>query len=108
MEKLNEVKETYAKELGYKDWETCINDQPNYKVETLMDEVALRLYSVSNRAISMEEILNEAQRRKAKHSVQYADYSLDTWTVANDLLEHRKKALLADGSVRKVRIEYEM
>ena len=47
MEKLNEVKETYAKELGYKNWETCINDQPNYKVETLMDEVALRLYSVS-------------------------------------------------------------
>ena len=46
MEKLNEVKETYAKELGYKDWETCINDQPNHNVETLMDEVALRLYSV--------------------------------------------------------------
>lgn len=63
---------------------------------------------VSNCATSMEEILNEAQRRKAKHSVQYADYGLDTWTVANDLLEHRKKALLADGSVRKVRIEYEM
>ena len=57
---------------------------------------------------SMEEILNEAQRRKAKHSVQYADYSLDTWTVASDLLEHRKINLLNDGSVRKVRIEYEM
>jgi len=57
---------------------------------------------------SMEEIFNEAQRRKAKHSVQYADYSLDTWTVANDLLEHRKINLLNDGSVRKVRIEYEM
>ena len=25
---------------------------------------------------SMEEILDEAQRRKSKHSVQYADYSL--------------------------------
>lgn len=36
------------------------------------------------------------------------DYSLDTWTVANDLLEHRKQVLLTDGSVRKVRIEYEM
>jgi len=57
---------------------------------------------------SMEEILNEAQRRKAKHSVQYADYSLDTWTVPSDLLEHRKINLLNDGSVRKVRIEYEM
>lgn len=68
----------------------------------------LAIPRVSNCATSMEEILNEAQRRKAKHSVQYADYGLDTWTVANDLLEHRKKALLADGSVRKVRIEYEM
>jgi len=57
---------------------------------------------------SMEEILNEAQRRKAKHSVQYTDYSLDTWTVASELLEHRKNALLNDGIVRKVRIEYEM
>jgi len=57
---------------------------------------------------SMEEILNEAQRRKSKHSVQYAYYSLDTWTVASDLLEHRKINLLNDGSVRKVRIEYEM
>jgi len=51
MEKLNEVKEAYAKELGYKDWETCINDQPNYKVETLMDEVALRLCGVIKRLI---------------------------------------------------------
>ena len=57
---------------------------------------------------SMEEILDEAQRRKAKHSVQYADYSLDTWTVPSDLLEHRKINLLNDSSVRKVRIEYEM
>ena len=57
---------------------------------------------------SMEEILNEAQRRKAKHSVQYAGYGLGTWTVASDLLEHRKINLLNDGSVRKVRIEYEM
>jgi len=57
---------------------------------------------------SMQEILDEAQRRKAKHSVQYADYSLETWTVASDLLEHRKNALLNDSSVRKVRIEYEM
>ena len=57
---------------------------------------------------SMEEILNEAQRRKSKHSVQYAGYGLGTWTVASDLLEHRKNALLNDFSVRKVRIEYEM
>jgi len=40
---IHTVKEMYAKELGYENWETCINDQPNYKVEELMDEVALRL-----------------------------------------------------------------
>lgn len=66
----------------------------------------LPIHGVSNCALSMEEILNEAQRRQAKYSVQYAD--LETWTVASDLLEHRKSNLLADGSVRKVRIEYEM
>jgi len=57
---------------------------------------------------SMQQILDEAQRRKAKHSVQYAGYGLGTWTVASDLLEHRKNALLNNSSVRKVRIEYEM
>ena len=71
-------------------------------------EEQLIIQRVSKCAPSMREILDEAQRRKAKHSVQYADYSLETWTIANDLLEHRKNALLADGSVRKVRIEYEM
>jgi len=71
-------------------------------------EEQLIIQRVSKFAPSMREILDEAQRRKAKHSVQYADYSLETWTIANDLLEHRKNALLADGSVRKVRIEYEM
>ena len=85
-----------------------ISDLEDY-IFSLEEQIeALAIPRVSNCATSMEEILNEAQRRKAKHSVQYADYSLDTWTVANDLLEHRKKALLADGSVRKVRIEYEM
>ena len=48
MRKLNEIKENYAKELGYANWEACINDQPNYKVESLMDEVALRLSGVRN------------------------------------------------------------
>jgi hypothetical protein len=57
---------------------------------------------------SMKEILDEAQRREVKYSVQFADYSLEIWTVANDLLENRKNALLDDGSVRKVRIEYEL
>jgi hypothetical protein len=41
----------------------------------------LSIDGVSNCALSMQEILDEAQRRRAKHSVQYADYSLDTWTL---------------------------
>ncbi len=44
MEKrIKEVKEQLANELNYKSWEDCINDQPNYKVEALMDTVAIRL-----------------------------------------------------------------
>lgn len=34
-----EIKEKVAKDKGYKDWETCINDQPNYMIEKLMDIV---------------------------------------------------------------------
>ena len=41
MSKLEEIKEIIAKEKGYKDWEICINDQPNYMVEKLMDEVVM-------------------------------------------------------------------
>ena len=43
-ETLQEVKEAYARELGYENWETCINDQPAYKVESLMDGVATLLF----------------------------------------------------------------
>ena len=42
LEKLEQAKEIIAKELNYKDWETCINDQPNYKIEGIMDKVAER------------------------------------------------------------------
>ena len=76
MEKLNEIKETYAKELGYKDWETCINDQPNYKVETLMDEVALR-YGFGSSLTSKEAIDHEiCAKRKDKEE------NLKNWAVA--------------------------
>lgn len=40
MKTLNECKEKVAVKHGYKDWETCINDQPNYKVESFCDEAA--------------------------------------------------------------------
>ena len=67
----------------------------------------LPIQNVSNCALNMTEILNEAIRRQANYSVQYADYSLETWTVASKLNEGRADSLLADGSVRKIRIEYE-
>lgn len=40
---LQKVKEEISKEKGYKSWEHCINDQPNWKVEKVMDLVAIRL-----------------------------------------------------------------
>ena len=45
-EKLEQAKEIIAKELNYKDWETCINDQPNYKIEGIMDKVAERYHEL--------------------------------------------------------------
>jgi len=85
-----------------------ITDNASLKVENKQLKEQLATNEGKICTPSMEEILNEAQRRKSKHSVQYADYSLETWTVASVLLEHRKINLLADVSVRKVRIEYEM
>ena len=43
---LEQAKNEIAKELNYKDWETCINDQPNYNVENIMDKVAERYHSL--------------------------------------------------------------
>jgi hypothetical protein len=93
-------------EMGVDNFSALFNSDLEPFIETVLEQLALT--GVGYRAMDMEEILNEAQRRQAKHSVQYADYSLDTWTVASDLLEHRKTNLLADASVRKVKIEYEM
>ena len=45
-ENLEKAKEIIAKELNYKDWETCINDQPNYKIEGIMDKVAERYHEL--------------------------------------------------------------
>ena len=57
-DKLQQAKEIIAKELKYKDWETCINDQPNYNVENIMDKVAERYHSLMSEAkpISSENI----------------------------------------------------
>ena len=55
-EKLEQAKNEIAKELNYKDWETCINDQPNYRIEGLMDKVALRYHELMS---ADEPILSE-------------------------------------------------
>lgn len=58
--------------------------------------------------LSMEEILRDAVRRQATYQAQFADYDLDTWTAPCQLTENRMEKLLADGSIRKVRLELEM
>lgn len=37
---LDDIKEMVAKEMNYRDWDECINDQPNWMVEEVMDKVA--------------------------------------------------------------------
>lgn len=58
--------------------------------------------------LSMEEILEDAVRRRATYQVQFANFDLDAWTIPCRLTENRMKNLLNDGSVRKVRLELEM
>jgi len=57
--------------------------------------------------LPLEAILKDAVKRKAKYSVQFIDYSIDTWTAAVELTQNRMDKLLDDNSIRKFRIEYE-
>lgn len=63
MKTLNEIKEEYAKEIGYSDWDTCISNHPHYKVKYLYDEVILRLLeqplSTHHKWISVKDRLPE-------------------------------------------------
>jgi len=61
--KIKEVKEQLANELNYKSWEDCINDQPNYKVEALMDTVAIRLCEVSRSLPTSTQLLSDCKNR---------------------------------------------
>lgn len=61
--KLQQAKNEIAKELNYKDWETCINDQPNYNVENIMDKVAERYHELMSEWISVDERLPEKGER---------------------------------------------
>ncbi len=70
-EKLEQAKEIIAKEINYKDWETCINDQPNYKIEGIMDKVAERYHELMSSDI--QERINQA-------------YELGCRTAADDIL----------------------
>jgi hypothetical protein len=64
---------------------------------------------MSNETIlPMEAILKDAVRREAQHQIQFVDYDLETWTVPCLLTENRMNYILNDGSIRKVRIEFEM
>jgi hypothetical protein len=65
-------------------------------------------YTVSPTVLSLEEILKDAVRRKATYQVQFADYDLNTWTTPVELTQNRMDKLLNDGSIRKVRLEFEM
>ena len=38
---IDQAKEKVAKEMKYVNWDSCINDQPNYGVEKIMDKVVL-------------------------------------------------------------------
>ena len=62
-DKLQQAKEIIAKELKYKDWETCINDQPNYNVENIMDKVAERYHELMSEWISVDDRLPEKGER---------------------------------------------
>jgi len=61
--KLQQAKNEIAKELNYKDWETCINDQPNYNVENIMDKVAERYHELMSEWISVDDRLPEKGER---------------------------------------------
>jgi len=78
-------------------------------LNNIQEQVKIITYEpVLATGLTNEQILDEAARREANISLQYEDYSLETWTVATKLLPHRKAYLLDDGSIRKFRIEYEM
>lgn len=54
----------------------------------------------------MREILDEAVRRQSMYQVQYTDYEENQWTVKTKMNEARRDAILADGSIRRIYIEF--
>jgi len=58
--------------------------------------------------LTLKKVLDDAEARGAKYSLQYADYSSDTWTVGIEMVGDRKNKILSDDSITKVRIEYEV
>ncbi len=58
--------------------------------------------------LSMKDIFQEAVRREAKVAIQYADYTLNEWTVPTKLTSDKVTMLINDGSIRKIYLELEM
>ena len=56
------AKNEIAKELGYNNWESCINDQPNYMVEKIMDKVVEIHHQHKMQGVLDEDIEIEAKK----------------------------------------------
>lgn len=74
---------------------------------TNADNTANCGYTALPTALSLEEILRDAVRRRATYQVQFADYDVNTWTAPCILTQNRMDMLLTDASIRKVRLELE-
>jgi len=61
-----------------------------------------------SKELSMEEILKEAVKKKAKYQIQYYDYNKDEWTIFYTLQEKDIEKLTSDNSIRKIRLEFDM
>lgn len=57
--------------------------------------------------LSLHDILVDAVKRRSKYSINYVDYSPDTWTVAMPISESIIDRIHGDSSIRKIRIEYD-
>ena len=87
--KLNDLKELYACEKGYNNWEQCINDQANYMVEKIMNELALRL--VKNNGV----LADVSQQRELLVAYEKQHYTPSEWALASKQCEKEIDDFLA-------------
>lgn len=72
------AKEVVAKEMGYPDWETCLNDQPNYMVEKICDRAAF---------VAMEDYRNQPPISREELRKEFKDTFCSGTTI--EASEHR-------------------